>query len=72
MMCSYRISYHKSHTNFCGTKVIYASTSKYVMYMHVVTGLDVQGIFMLYVTYVLPGVNCIAHIPRYKVLQPSG
>ena len=40
--------------------------------MHVVTGLDVQGIFMLYVTYVLPGVNCIAHIPRYKVLQPSG
>jgi len=68
-MYLYRILYHKSHTNFCGTKVRSASTSKCLMYMHVVASLDVQGIFMLYVMCVLSGVNCNAHIPRYKVLQ---
>lgn len=72
MMYLYRISYHKSHINFHETEVSSASTSKYVMYMHVVASLDVQGIFMLYVLCVLSVVNCNAHIPRYKVLQPSG
>jgi hypothetical protein len=72
IMYLYRISYHKSHTYFRGTEVRSVSTSKYLMYMHVVASLDVQGIFMLYVMCVLSGVNCNAHIPRYKVLQPSG
>ena len=71
-MYLYRISYHTSHINFCGTEVRATSTSKYLIYMHVVATLDVQGIFMLYVMCVLSGVNCNAHIPRYKILQPSG
>jgi hypothetical protein len=71
-MYLYRISYHKSHINFHGTEVRSASISKYLMYILVVAGLDVQGIFMLYVMCVLFGVNCNAHIARYKVLQPSG
>lgn len=72
MLYLYRISYHKSHINFHGTEVRSASTSKYLVYMHVVASLDVQGIFMLYVICILSVVNGNAHIPRYKVLQPNG